>query len=671
VKRLYWRLCGGLLVLGLVAWLVFDSSPRDRRIQQVNRALKNHVLGKLSAAQKKHLESTASEMIQALGIAVRVAVDEPYQTGRLNIYTTSPYAMSTTHCGAGNALYDPMLDAIFIDEQFFADEGYRNIYEASGYGAVVSFKDDLVFPDIFVRFIILHELGHRQLHRNIQLYRPHVSGAPPNLVRRYETEADRFAVQGMQRFYSFDKAHHGGIVGEPLRDAVGISEFFDHDIGPANQVYIDLIGTLFMMADYNLYLGTPYSPFFEDSNHPTFLDRAKGAIDAVLENDIHPKLAANFQFLKESLNREAGVGTRRFTEIIVPAPVQDASFGVGELLISGVGNSQLFSVNEDEFTKKQRSDGNHLVHAVPKGAPSPAGANRKNLGFWTLPDRRALLVDDDGDAWEYVGDRRTHSNLDLPKPLTTRGCFHLVSPPQPTDVALASACDSKFVDWFISFNRFQRTASRSHPEIFQELTARLGRPVDGMTVVALDESGVYLALAGPDKNPTLIGSARLSLSSLRVEEATLFKLDPVLQRDNGSDLVWPLLIARVAAREHSFVLRSRDVGGPALTAWELFPNDLPRAVSDASLLVSKVGQVTPDLIADFDPYVVKTWMLTATLSLVYLANDSLYLFDSTTKRFEIVFHPTFEGIQVRLGQQGRWALFMPGGSRVFVFGSQS
>jgi hypothetical protein len=72
--------------------------------------------------------------------------DEPYQNNRLNIYTTSSAAMNVTKCGPGNARYDPVLDSIFIDEQFFDEKGYRQIYEASAYGSVVDFNKYLIFP---------------------------------------------------------------------------------------------------------------------------------------------------------------------------------------------------------------------------------------------------------------------------------------------------------------------------------------------------------------------------------------------------------------------------------------------------------------------------------------------------------------------------------------------
>jgi len=60
------------------------------------------------------------------------------------------------------------LDTIFIDEQFFSTDGFRNIVDASGlHRRGGDFREDLEFPKIYTRFVLLHELGHRQLHRHV------------------------------------------------------------------------------------------------------------------------------------------------------------------------------------------------------------------------------------------------------------------------------------------------------------------------------------------------------------------------------------------------------------------------------------------------------------------------------------------------------------------------
>jgi hypothetical protein len=398
-----------ITISGLVLWLVFDGSAKQRRIDALDVAVAGRTIGRLTDEQTRRLEATVAEALDALGISIKVAVDRPFQAGILNIYTTSAAAKRVMQCGAGNALYDPELDAIFIDEQFFSNEGFKKIYESSGYSAVVSFKTDLVFPEVFLRFVILHEIGHRQLHRHLKGYRPDVSELPSTDLRNLEREADAFAITGMKKLYALDKLRGSPLVGKPLREAVGLSDFFNPNIDPGTQVYVDLVGALFMMADMNLYLATPYSPFFESSSHPTFLDRARSAIVAVLEDPtLDPKIRANFLFLRESLARESDVGLLAFREALVPGTISDVSFGPDGVLILGAGNSHLYRVPSAALATAMPPLGQRMVRVEVVGEGAASVDSKPNEAFWTRPDGSAIVVDNEGDAWIYAVLRSNH-----------------------------------------------------------------------------------------------------------------------------------------------------------------------------------------------------------------------------------------------------------------------
>jgi hypothetical protein len=663
VNRLYPRIALGVVVLALIAWLTFERSANSSRIVALNRALASHVVGRISSAQKARLQKTLDEMLEALDVHERAAVDEPYARWRLNVYSTSPAAAAVTACGAGNALYDPLLDAIFIDEQFFSDVGYRRIYEQSSYASLVSFKEDLSFPEVYLRFALLHELGHRQLHRQLKNYRPHVSGGESEALRRLEREADQFAVAGLRKFYALDKKGKGGLVGDPLREAVGLSEFFDPDIDPQTHAYVDLVGAFFMMANFNLYLDTPYSPFFESVSHPTFLNRARGAIDALFElRELSPKFRANFALLRESLKREESVATQPFVEILCPMPVNDVGFDVDGIRIISIGNAQMFRA-----TNATSEDARAHRVLVAKEVGARRGAIKNGLpngGFWTRLDGISTVVDADGDVWRYAAGEWQPGKLALPVPLSTTKCFRLKTPPQPTNLALAIGCDDAESEWFSSFRRDALTAARRHSDIATDLTARLNRKIDDFDVSAVDADSVYLALEDRTAKPRLIGSARLRLTSLQVEDATLFRGEPSLFERGGDNRVWPMLISKSG----TFVLGAAPRRDLLETAFSISASDDPRPVAEYEFLVHRVAQhASPDLIADFDPYLLATWSLTPDESLAYWANDSLIRFSAARHRIDVVFHPTFEGVEVRIGRGGEFAVFMRGGSRVFIF----
>jgi hypothetical protein len=107
-------------------------------------------------------------------------------------------------------------------------------------------------------------------------------------------------------------------------------------------------------------------------------------------------------------------------------------------------------------------------------------------------------------------------------------------------------------------------------------------------------------------------------------------------------------------------LRNRD----HLTFW----SGEPQLIKSQNFFVNEIrAQASGDLIANFDPAVGGVWWLSPTKSLAYYDSDSVYLFDFSSGDFRVVFHPTFEGIEIRIGSGGRWALFMRGGSRIFEF----
>jgi hypothetical protein len=128
------------------------------------------------------------------------------------------------------------------------------------------------------------------------------------------------------------------------------------------------------------------------------------------------------------------------------------------------------------------------------------------------------------------------------------------------------------------------------------------------------------------------------------------------------------LVSTVSEGTKDFLLAQAPGHDPVFAVWSISDNAEPRMVTKHDFLVNEIGgQATPDLVADFDPYVVGSWWLSTKESLAYFANDSMYVFDATKGTIRIAFHPTFEGVEVRIGTGGRWALFLRGGARVFVF----
>jgi hypothetical protein len=486
------RIFAGLCILGLVTWLALSSSGKERRIAALNEALASNRIGKIDENERRSVEQVIDEMLRANNIQASVAVNKQFDPRRLNIYVTSSSAEAVTRCGAGNALYDAELDAIFIDEQFFSRDGFRSIVEASSYSAVLGFRDDLEFPKVYARFVLLHELGHRQLHR----YRPRGRrdlNAGSAEVDNIERQADRFAVQAMEKFYAYDREHLR-LVSQPLIDLIGGSSFFGPNVSPETQVYVDLAGTLFVMSVFNFYLNTPYSPFFTDRLHPSFLDRAQGAIDAILERPaLNQQLRGNLRSLRASLTRTMRIGQLPFKEILVPAPISDVAFGSDRLLILGLQNDRLFEVPNTGLTRHDTDGSTRVITAKVLWTETQTGTTDRNGAFWARPDGTLLQVDGEGEVWEFKASARAPRSLRLPAPFTTRSCFRIALPPQPTEYAIASVCDEAGVSWLLVLRNDELLAMRSHSDILAEIGQKFGRPLKDFEIVAIDNENLHLA----------------------------------------------------------------------------------------------------------------------------------------------------------------------------------
>jgi hypothetical protein len=129
-----------------------------------------------------------------------------------------------------------------------------------------------------------------------------------------------------------------------------------------------------------------------------------------------------------------------------------------------------------------------------------------------------------------------------------------------------------------------------------------------------------------------------------------------------------LLISTTNDHPRDVLLAQSPGHDPIFAAWALSSRREPQLIKSQNFFVNEIrAQASGDLIANFDPSVRGVWWLSPTKSLAYYDSDSVYLFDFASEAFRVVFHPTFEGIEIRIGSGGRWALFMRGGSRIFVF----
>lgn len=665
-RQAFVRLLGLIPVLGLVTWLALDGSPRDARIQGLNLALRDGTIGGLTREQATRLTSTLRGYAAATGRTDEIALNEPYRPGRLHVYTTTPAAERYTGIGHGNAAYDADLDAIFIDTSFFDESDYRAIYDASGVSAVLEFGN-LPFAEVYMRFVLFHELGHWALHRDAaRTWGRSIHSLGSEGERAMERDADEHALTALQVFYRWNSANAMGLVGPMLADAVGISEFFGPTITDDERVWVDVTGMLFTMSMMNLFISTPYSPFFESASHPTFLDRARSLLRTVLENNaLQPALRDHFSFFTEVFTRQRDVSRRSFVEILSSDPINDFTFTTSGALLMSVGNRGLAHVPNARLSQASRGQVIRAAMTSVENQEEEAD-HRPNDAIWSRPDGTTLIVDAKSRAWIVRGDDRAQAVLALPPPFTLGDCLKVRTAPQPAATAAITTCASDHRTWLHLFQGDRLLGSKSLDEMAVEVTAKLPNVaavrLEILNVTSTGEVELTVETRG-DTRPLLIGVATFG-ADLRSPAVVPFLL-PQPQDQSASERVFSV----AGERGRRYFLVGNGAGAPPLHAavWEVGPL-APRLLATFPYMVEHVGEaVRPDLIANFDPYFGQAVMLAGSDAAVTYNNDSVYLFSGQDASFTLLFHPWVEEMQIRAGADRSVALFYRGGRRVFVF----
>jgi hypothetical protein len=274
-------LAGMTSVAGLVIWLFIDSSPMARRIDHLNLLVATGKMYQPADAERDALAQTVRWLAQAAGLSIaRVAINERFsptdsEAGVLHVYLTSPDQIDVTGCQAYNAIYDPELDAIFLDQSFVALSEWKQLLAAPDgeWGLDIPLRvRDVPSINVFLRFVLLHEFGHRQLHRRATVW--YFDDAT---ARRREEEADQFALEKMQN--ALATASEFGI--DAIEEYTGnlISYPVTPDMPVNDQVEASLIEMIKVMLGAQFTLPTASATFAVGRSHPNVITRLVNLMD--------------------------------------------------------------------------------------------------------------------------------------------------------------------------------------------------------------------------------------------------------------------------------------------------------------------------------------------------------------------------------------------------------
>lgn len=251
-------------ILGLMVFLLF--SGRDRSIDLANALIDSKKLRILSAEEERNLESFMTTFLASNFIDTPVAINERYKNGRINVYIVDAQSESgETSVSKGNAAYVSSSDIIFIESSYF-DFGDQKIFSTS---------DDTLTARVIAPlrvhafFVLAHELGHRQLHRDGGWFE--FSSQDRNHAR--EIEADDFAIAALKNLYAAANTRAAAGIPGPtstLADVVDdatplerISDHFGHSVS-------------FLSDDL---FESPFPIMTSSGTHPAFFSRMRKLLE--------------------------------------------------------------------------------------------------------------------------------------------------------------------------------------------------------------------------------------------------------------------------------------------------------------------------------------------------------------------------------------------------------
>ena len=320
-------------VLGLFAWLCFQGSTKDRR-QLIEQLLHEGRLATLTKDQAVNLESRLNVLVRAAAFTNRVNLNQPFDTNCINFFLTTAQSSRITGCGLGNAVYDAGIDAVFIDSEILFPTRIQSTFASASL-----VKNDL--PDetaiSYFEYVILHELGHRALHRNVRGAFD-IVGNRDEKVRKIESEADSFAIERLAMLQVREANGSRRISSNGrFKAPPGLQSDF------SSAALVNLCNMSYEMTRSCLFGDTPYSPFTTDAGHPAFVDRMVGLLEQMLRTSKNPKIRVYIQLVFEDLKRIQMARGRLKREIFSQESILSAHVTERELFIIGA-NGGLYCV---------------------------------------------------------------------------------------------------------------------------------------------------------------------------------------------------------------------------------------------------------------------------------------------------------------------------------------
>src|SRR5882724_4953366 len=311
-------------VSALMVWLAVSTDQSKHRERLLNELIAKGELGKANPALQKRLQMQFTWLTRYAGVRLPVGVNERIRRDRLTLNLTTPQYERFTHCGTGNALYDPGLNTVFVDQSLvwptevniIGTPSVNSMFSIDDYGYVVSYTN----------FILAHELGHWQKHQRASAFFYYGWGDGTASLAQ-EQEADRSAVR------TIFPAREAGDEPRDLKklDALSVVGLTAAELTTRESAAGDILGGMILMTNDLLFSSSPFSPYYSNRSHPDMLKRVDVAIRDVEATLPGAALKAETALVHAELGRLAALGDWDHREIFLPGPLTTADVRAGSL----------------------------------------------------------------------------------------------------------------------------------------------------------------------------------------------------------------------------------------------------------------------------------------------------------------------------------------------------
>jgi hypothetical protein len=248
------RVAGAVGIGALLCWLGFSENPTDRRIKQLNELISSGKLADTPPVIHRRLEIQFEWLARHAGVKSKIVTNGLIEPHQLTLIVTTPAVEDATHCGTGNALYDPTINTIFIDISLVWPTEV-NVIGTKSVNAMFT-PEDLEYVASYTNFILAHELGHWQAHsKEAAFFYYGWNDGGASLPE--EEAADESAVRTLLAAGIADD--------EPasLRSINSLTAFgFGHEqLSPIDRIGADMLGGIINMSYDLLFSSSPYSPY--------------------------------------------------------------------------------------------------------------------------------------------------------------------------------------------------------------------------------------------------------------------------------------------------------------------------------------------------------------------------------------------------------------------------